>query len=172
MVKTPIFEYGVYRQTFQTMPKVPVHDPSEWFTAARAARLSGLSHAMVNYLCRTKLVMPSCSCHRGHGVARHYSFGDVVALRLVASLSKAGISPLRLKKGLDYLRQFQPEITLSSLPASHIVTDGVQVYLRAAGDSLERATDGQYAFAFVIELDQIRSEVVKRMPPSLRAAAG
>lgn len=155
------------------MPKRPVHDPSEWFSAARAARLAGLTQPMVNYLCRMQLVEPSCSCKRGHGVPRHYSFGDVVALRLVARLSKIGISPLRLRKGLEYLRQYQPEITLTSRPASHLVTDGQYIYLRNKEDSLERATDGQYAFAFVIELDQIRQEVVKKMTPAqIKVATG
>ena len=125
---------------------------------------------MLNYLCREHLVEPSCDCVRGNGKPRHYSFGDIVALRLVARLSKAGISPLRLKKGLRYLKKFQPEITLRSLPATHLVTDGEVIYLRAGTDALERATDGQYAFAFVIELEQIRAEVVARMPPTLKAA--
>jgi len=134
--------------------------------------LSGLSQAMVNYLCRMQLVEPSCSCKRGHGVPRHYSFGDVVALRLVARLSKIGISPLRLRKGLEYLRQYQPGITLTSRPASHLVTDGQYIYLRNKEDSLERATDGQYAFAFVIELAQIQGEVAKRLEPTRKSANG
>ena len=155
------------------MRKRPVHDPAEWFTAAQAARLSGLSRPMVNYLCREFLVEPSCDCERGHGKLRHYSFGDVVALRLVARLSKVGISSLRLKKGLQYLKRYHPKITLTSLPASHVVTDGREIYLREGKDALERATDGQYAFAFVVELDQVRQEVVKKMTPTqLKVATG
>lgn len=128
---------------------------------------------MLNYLCRMSLVMPSCDCPRGHGIPRHYSFGDVVALRLVARLSKVGISPLRLAKGLAGLRKYHPEITLTSLPASHLVTDGQQIYLRQAADKLERVTDGQYAFAFVVELDQIRKEVIKKMSPAqIKVATG
>jgi hypothetical protein len=118
---------------------------------------------MLDYLCRTGLVEPSCGCSRGHGRARHYSFGDVVVLRLVARLAAAGISPLRMRKGLEYLRTFHPQITLKSLPASHLVTDGEFLYLKGAGDPLERATDGQYAFAFVVELEQLRREVVKSL---------
>lgn len=148
------------------MPQKPPHDPSQWFSAAQAARLSGLTRAMVDYLCREEIVIPSCDCKRGHGTPRHYAFGDVVALRLVARLSKAGVSSLRLRKGMERLRQYQPQITLNSLPASHIVTDGQDIYLRGASDSLERATDGQYAFAFVVELDLVRQEVVKKMTPA------
>ncbi|MEO8388944.1 MAG: hypothetical protein ABI893_07350 [Polaromonas sp.] len=155
------------------MPNAPVHDSIEWYSAAQAARLSGLTRAMVDYLCRSEIVMPSCGCKRGHGTPRHYAFGDVVALRLIARLSKAGISSLRLRKGMEGLRKYQPQITLTSLPASHIVTDGQDIYLRGAADSLQRATDGQYAFAFVIELDQLRSEVVKKMTATqLKIATG
>ena len=51
------------------------------------------------------------------------------------------------------------EITLTSLPASYVVTDGQDIYLHQAGESFERAFDGQFAFAFVVELAQIRGEV-------------
>lgn len=139
----------------------------EWFTAARAARLSRLTRAMLNYLCREGVVEPTCDCPRGHGSKRHYSFGDVVALRLVKRLSMAGVSPLRLRQSLSKMRDLHPEITLRSLPATHVATNGRDVYLCKPGEPLERAFDGQFAFAFVVELAQIRKEVISRMerPP-------
>ena len=146
-----------------------VHNDSEWFTAASAAKLAGLTPAMTNYLCRQNIVEPSCSCPRGHGRKRHYSFGDVVALRLVAKLSATGASVLRLKAGMHYLRKFHPEITLSSLPASHVVTDGQALYLRKPGEPLERMIDGQLAFAFVVELSQLQTEVAEALT-KLKAA--
>jgi DNA-binding transcriptional MerR regulator len=149
------------------MARQSPHQSAEWFDTTQAARLAGLTKAMLNYLCRTALVEPSCDCPRGHGRARHYSFGDVVALRLVARLAVAGISPLRMRKGLQYLRTYHSDITLTSLPASHLVTDGEFLYLKHGHDPLERAFDGQYAFAFVVELEQIRREVVERLPGSL-----
>lgn len=132
---------------------------SAWFTAKRAAAITGHSLAMLNYLCRNGIVEPSGNGSRGHGIKRHYSFGDLVALRLVARLSALGVSPLRLKQGLRDLRQHHPEITLTSLPASHIVTNGKHLFLRKEGDTLERLLDGQLAFAFVIELPMLRDEV-------------
>ena len=144
------------------------HDSAEWFTVGQAARLTGLSVAMVNYLCRQGIVEPSCGCPRGHGSRRHYAFGELVALRLVSKLSKAGASILRLKQGMHALRQWHPAITLTSLPAKHLVTDGQHIYLRQEGESLERLFDGQYAFAFVIELSQLQSEVIAELK---RAAA-
>lgn len=130
-----------------------------WYGAAHAARLSGLTTVMVNYLCRTKIVEPSCDCKRGRGSTRHYSFGDVVALRLVAKLSKTGVQPLRLRSALQQMRQHHPQITLTSVPARFLVTDGVDIYLRDDGDAVERLRDGQLAFAFVVELSMLQGEV-------------
>jgi len=144
------------------MARQTVHGEG-WYSASRAARLAGLTAVMVNYLCRTEIVEPSCACKRGHGLARHYSFGDVVALRLVARLSAYGVSPSRLKEDLRALRQHHPDITLTSLPASHIVTDGKRLYLRKEGDTLEQILDGQLAFAFVVELPKLRDEVATEL---------
>jgi DNA-binding transcriptional MerR regulator len=141
----------------------------EFFTTARAAALGGISQAMLNYLCREKLVTPSVLRPRGHGSKRGYSFGDVVALRLIAKLSAAGVSVQRLRKALAGLRKLHPEITLTSLPGSHVVSDGRDIYVRGKGDTLERAMDGQYVFAFVIELAPLRDEVVAGMLVSERA---
>lgn len=61
------------------------------------------------------------------------------------------------------MRRFHPQITLTSLPASHLITDGKELFLRQEGEVFERLSDGQLAFAFVVELSQLRSEVVQRM---------
>ena len=148
----------------------------DWFTAEQAARCSGLSLSMVNYLCRSGIVTPSGRVRRGHGRARRYIFGDLVALRLVEKLARSGVSPLRLKKGLMGLRKHHPEITLTSLPGSHIITNGQDLYLREEGRPIERAFDGQFAFAFVVELASLQREVaekvlnVEKRPPHRRAA--
>lgn len=153
-------EYSLARNNI-FMPK-PKHD-GDWFSAARAARLSHLSKSMLNYLCREGIVEPTCACPRGHGVSRHYSFGDVVALRLVKRLSMAGVSPLRLRDSLSKVRKLHPEITLRSLPGTHVATDGTDIYLCRPGQPLERAFDGQFVFAFVVELAHIRKEVIENM---------
>ncbi len=75
--------------------------------------------------------------------------------------------PLPLKKAMQALRKYHPEITLTSLPARQIVTDGVNLYLRGNGAALERIDDGQMAFSFVVELAHLQSEVTA----ALRKAA-
>lgn len=141
------------------------------FSATQAAAFAGISRAMLNYLCREQIVVPSVLPSRGHGSPRAYSFGDVVALRLVAKLSAAGVLVLRLKKAMQRLRKLHPEITLTSLPGSHVVTDGRDLYIRRKGETLERALDGQFAFAFVVELAPIRNEVADCILKSQKAGA-
>jgi DNA-binding transcriptional MerR regulator len=142
------------------------------FSATRAAAFAGISRAMLNYLCREQIVVPSVLPSRGHGSPRAYSFGDVVALRLVAKLSAAGVSVLRLRKAMQRLRKLHPEITLTSLPGSHVVTDGRDLYIKGKGETLERAMDGQFAFAFVVELEPIRNEVADSILKSQKAGTG
>ncbi len=139
------------------------HDKDKWHSASRAAKLSGLTPSMLNYLCRERIVEPSCSCPRGHGIPRHYSFGDLVALRLVGQLSKVGASPLRLRAALKGLRKHHPEITLTSLPASHIATDGKHLMLCRGSEAIERLVDGQMAFAFVIELAPLQAALARQL---------
>lgn len=148
----------------------PPESTEDLFAAARAAKLTGLSVAMLNYLCRERIVEPSHTRRRGHGITRWYSFGDLVALRLVACLSASGVSVLRLKKALDGLRKHHPAITLTSLPATHVVTDGSDLYLHQQGEPIERLFDRQLGFAFIVELAPLRDDVVRSMHRAAKPA--
>jgi len=119
------------------------------FTATEAAQLAGLSRTMVDYLCRTKLSVPTSPQKRGRGRQRAYNFGDVVLLRAIARMLHAGITVSNLKRGLQALRKRHGEITPGSLPATHLVTDGRQIYFQHGHEVLEGLNNGQYAFAFV-----------------------
>lgn len=93
---------------------------------------------MLNYFCREKIAVPTGLPPRGLGSRRVYTLGDVVALRLVRRLSCAGVSIMRLPKAMLRLRAIHPEIMLTSLLGSPVVTDGRDIYIRD-GDSLELA---------------------------------
>lgn len=127
-----------------------------------AARLSALPVSMLNYLARTGVLVPSKPRLKKRGRIRRYTLGDVVMLRILASLLASGISVARLKSGLKALRKFHPAITPTSLPAKYLVTDGAKVYLREKNQTLESLdAKGQMVFAFVVELEQVRAEVLK-----------
>src|SRR5215472_2501317 len=103
------------------------------FTVRRAAKLSGLTPAMVDYLCRSSVFLPSRGpASPGRGIPKQYSFHDVVMLRVLAKLLGAGISVAKLKTALGQLRDSGPEITHSQVAERYLVTDGNTVFFRSS----------------------------------------
>ncbi|WP_432432825.1 MerR family transcriptional regulator [Burkholderia gladioli] len=150
------------------MSKVAQSPLVQFFTAAQAARLAGLSLDMVNYLGRHEIVIASGSTSRGRGRPRYYTYADVLLLRVMARLLKQGISVLGLKKSMIAYRKRGGAQDLSLF--RYFVTDGRNVYLREAG-SLEDVASGQSSFAFVLDLQAVRREVegAARKKPQLIA---
>jgi DNA-binding transcriptional MerR regulator len=133
---------------------------AEDFSAKDAAAFSGLTAAMVNYLCRHGMVRPTNGRRRGRGVQRKFSFGDIVVLKAMAKLLDAGVSVSRLKRALVSLRQSHSKITPEGAPGSYLVTDGKDVLLRHKSGVLELLSSGQFSFAFVVELEAVRRDAV------------
>lgn len=127
-----------------------------------AAKLSDLSISMVDYLCRTKIVVPTTNV-RGRGRRRIYTFAEVVVLRAISKLLNAGVGVSKLGNALKALRKYHTEITPDSLSSLYLVTDGKEVFLRQKDDMLECLVSGQMAFAFVIEISSIRKEILEHL---------
>ena len=138
------------------------------YSTRSAARISGLSIDMVNYLHRHGIVRPVSGKRKGRGIARAYRYADLLLLRLLSRLLDQGISVLRLKKGLIALQRRGEDLTL--LASQRLVaTDGHDVYF-GSRTVLEKLGTGQMAFAFVLELDSLRNEVRARISTEIRAA--
>src|SRR5688572_18042297 len=129
------------------------------FASSDAARWSGLTRPMLDYLCREQVLVPSGQGPRGRGCRRQYSFGDIVVLRLIARLLKAGVAVRRLKRAFRALRQYHQEITPASFPAQYVVTDGHRIYLRDRDSLLDLDGGKQMSFLFVLELGDVHREV-------------
>lgn len=141
------------------MRKVTAQDLD--YSAGVAARATGLSPYMVDYLCRHRLVTPSGSGLRGRGRLRKYTFADIVVLRVVAKLLRQGISISAFRRG--FLSAKQRKLNIDDLVArKYLVTDGLRVYLQNDG-VLERIDTGQLSFAFVLDLDPVRKDLVRRL---------
>ena len=128
-----------------------------WYTAKSAAHITGLSLAMVNYLCREELVVPAAGSKRGKGNARQYSFTDLLMLRMIKRLLANDISVLNLKKSFKAMRGRGMNCR-DLLSQKYVVTDGKSIYFKNDG-VIELIESGQLAFAFVLELGAIREEV-------------
>jgi DNA-binding transcriptional MerR regulator len=121
---------------------------------------------MVDYLCRSNVLVPSEGPRPGRGKGRQYSFGDVVMLRALSHLLKSGISVAKLKKALRTLRAKHHEITQEKAPR-YLVTDGTRVYFDDGRNAVEElSANGQMAFAFIIKLSQVRDDVTNALSRS------
>lgn len=101
-----------------------------------------------------------------------YTFADLVALRAVAHFLKQGVLVSRLKRALGALRARYPEIGLESVPARYLVMDsGKALYFADQHGAMERLSDGQLVFAFVLEFTQVRDEVKSKLSKDQREIA-
>lgn len=132
------------------------------FVSVEAAHLSGLSRHMIDYLCRTGVVRPSGRAAPGRGRHRHYTFGDVVLLKAISGLLTGGLPVRKLKTALDQLRKRDFKgLTEASMIGRYLITDGKRIFLRDRPNALEDLTaSGQFAFAFVVDIQDARSKVV------------
>jgi DNA-binding transcriptional MerR regulator len=117
------------------------------FTAAQAARLTGCSLSQLSSWERIGLVVPP------PGETPRYSFQDLVALRVVASLLDAGLSLARIRRAVRYLVESGEDVAALSL-----VTDGDAVWAcRDDGQILDALRHGQ--LALFVGLDRITADV-------------
>ena len=117
------------------------------FSAIQAARLTGCTAAQLAYWEQCGLVVPHSE---GPG---HYSFRDLVALRMVRSLLEAGLPLARIRRAVRELLLAGEEIT-----GLRLVTDGEHVWAcRDDGQILDALRHGQ--LALFVAVDRIAEEV-------------
>lgn len=141
-------------------PSVPVEE---------AARLSGLSKHMLTYLGRTEILPPSGSEPR-RGRRRAYTFSDVIFLRVIAELLEKGIEVKRLREALKRARdETSSWIDIRRNPRRYLVTDGTELYVNRKGRLESKTVNGQFAFAFVIDLGPTHKAIADSWPRETRA---
>ncbi|HEY7106501.1 MAG TPA: MerR family transcriptional regulator [Acidimicrobiia bacterium] len=120
------------------------------YTAAQAARLSGCSAGQVETWRRIGLVTPERS-------TGSYRFGDLVALRMVASLLDAGVPMARIRRAVaELLRAGEDVGTLS------LISDGERVLAcRDDGQVLDVLRRGQLVLFVSVDrmADDVEAEV-------------
>ncbi len=108
------------------------------YSALQAARLTGCSEAQLSYWERIGLVAPQ---------GGDYSFRDLVALRVVASLLEAGLALGRVRQAVRYLVASGEDIA-----GLRLVTDGDRVWAcRDDGQILDALRRGQMALFVAVD---------------------
>jgi DNA-binding transcriptional MerR regulator len=136
--------------------------PTGPFPIGQASRLTGLSLAMIDYLCRTAVVVPSASrsSGRGRGRTRRFTFSDVIMMRLIAKLLAQGITVRRLRSDLRKATlRYAAEADVKP-PYEYLCTDGERAYFKNKSAPLEDVGSGQYAFGFIVDVDRVHGEVI------------
>jgi DNA-binding transcriptional MerR regulator len=118
------------------------------YTAIQAARLSGCSPAQLDAWRRIGLLVPDADDAVGP-----YTFRDLVALRMVASLLDAGLPMPRIRRAVAELVRMGDDFT-----GLRLITDGDTVWAcRDDGQILEALRHGQ--LALFVAVDRFADEV-------------
>src|SRR5262249_45817358 len=132
----------------------------------------GLTLPMINYLRREEMLVPShCKGEGKRGKVRYYSYRDLVVGRLIQSLRDAGVELVTIKKAVECLRQDHIWSRSKDVPEvlRFVHTDGKDVFLLRKDGSLEHLrADRQRAFAFVVHLENLVTQVKAAMPQRKR----
>ncbi len=95
--------------------------------------MTGAAYRQIDYWDRSGLLRPSGRSAQGRGSQRLYSFQDLVKLRAVSGLRKAGVSLQRIRRSLEYLGTAHPEIE-DPLRELRLHTDGRNILISSDGE--------------------------------------
>jgi DNA-binding transcriptional MerR regulator len=140
------------------------------YDAKRAADLVGFrSVAMLDYLQRSGVFIARGSKGKRRGKGRRYEFRDLIVLKALKKLLDSGASVSNLRKSLN---EFQ-RLKWAADPVTLEDDTGVVRFLIASGDDIYLVKDadiivnlsrkGQLAFSFIIDLDNIRTEICAKL---------
>ena len=143
-----------------TRTRQDVDDPrkiSSYYLTGEVAKLSGLTATMVDYLCRHGLLTAGATTGSAtkRGVRRRFTFRDVLLARSIHHLLKSNVSVVKLRQALKTLATLLPAAGPQGLRNKCIVIKGQRPYLNEPGRPAVDLTQGQLAFAFMLDADDL-----------------
>lgn len=118
-------------------------------------KLTGATSNQLKYWSRTGLVSPEINGRRAH-----YSFKEIVKLRVLVSLRKKGLSLQKVRFGINCLSKILPD----DEPLSRLIiyTDGTDMIVVEKGKYFSAITRQQY---FRFDTEEIGAEITELLPP-------
>ncbi|RIK07452.1 MAG: hypothetical protein DCC49_10015 [Acidobacteria bacterium] len=135
------------------------------FSGAQAARLTGCSVHQVRYWSQIEFVTPSIGAEGDESACgagrRAYSFGDLVALRIVKSLLDGGMTLKQVRKAFEFVSESADLNDRTSLAGAKLVTDGRTIFeiCRTDGEILDALKRGQ--MALFVDVDDMERDVAE-----------
>ena len=136
----------------RTLPNMTAQTST--FSGTQACDIVGITYRQLDYWARTQLVRPDVHEATGSGSRRHYSYRNLLELRVVKSLLDAGIKLESVRVVYNYLgQQEQADIT-----SAHLVISGSSVILCQGDDLIDVVRRGQGVLN-LLPLAQVKDQV-------------
>lgn len=124
------------------------------FSGTQACDIVGITYRQLDYWARTQLVRPSVLEATGSGSRRHYSYRNLLELRVVKSLLDAGIKLESVREVFNYLGQHEQ----ADITSAHLVINGSAVILCQGDDLIDVVRRGQGVLN-LLPLAQVKNQV-------------
>lgn len=128
------------------------------YTGSQAAKVVGITYRQLDYWARTDLVRPAINEAQGSGSRRHYSYRNLLELRMVKSLLDAGIKLEAIREVFSFLRSN----SVDAITSAHLVISGTSVILCKGEELLDVVRRGQGVLN-LLPLAQVKEQVDGRI---------
>jgi DNA-binding transcriptional MerR regulator len=119
----------------------------EEFSAAVAREVSGASQRQLDYWDELEIVPAAITRKKGKGTERRYSDTDLLKLRVVVELRRAGVSLQRVRKAVTLLNRYDP--SSDALANKTFIIDGGDILVTTPDPQVLKSllNRGQLAFS-------------------------
>jgi DNA-binding transcriptional MerR regulator len=135
-------------------------------SASQAAAICGLGTvAMIDYLERSEVFVPVKRRQKRKGKKRAYSFRELLILKTIATLLKAGASVAALRSALQQFQTDKWSADRASLANGTdllryvVISNKDVLYARGHQSLFDLTRGGQMVFNFVVDLDALHSQL-------------
>lgn len=141
-------------------------DQGRGYSGSQTSAIVGITYRQLDYWARTDLVRPSITDAQGSGTRRHYSYRNLLELRMVKSLLDAGIKLSAIREVFAFLRANDDD----AITSAHLVISGSSVVLCQGEDLVDVVRKGQGVLN-LLPLAQVKDMVDGRLLEMNRTSA-
>jgi len=124
---------------------------NQGFTSKEVTRITAISQRQLQYWCKTALITPSMQTRGGHA---RFSFHDLVTIKTIATLIRAGVSTQKVRQCIDKLVQLLPEVPYP-LSELSIVANGETILVFHQGTAFEVITGQEW----IVDIAKLSAQV-------------